>query len=63
MKLRLRDRVQALNTVRERQKIISTEDSDQDIVGVVRQGKDAFGAILAALWRRARTGARKQLCQ
>jgi excinuclease ABC subunit C len=38
---RLRDRVQALNTVRERQKIISTEDSDQDIVGVVRQGPDA----------------------
>ena len=38
---RLRDRVQALNTVRERQKIISTEDSDQDIVGVVRQGEDA----------------------
>jgi excinuclease ABC subunit C len=38
---RLRDRIQALNTVRERQKIISTEDSDQDIVGVVRQGQDA----------------------
>jgi excinuclease ABC subunit C len=38
---RLRDRVQALNTVRERQKIISTEDSDEDIVGVVRQGQDA----------------------
>ncbi|HWM79014.1 MAG TPA: excinuclease ABC subunit UvrC, partial [Methylomirabilota bacterium] len=38
---RLRDRVQALNTVRERQKIISTEDSDQDIIGVVRQGHDA----------------------
>jgi len=38
---RLRDRVQALNTVRERQKIISTEDSDQDIVGCVRQGGDA----------------------
>jgi excinuclease ABC subunit C len=38
---RLRDRVQALNTVRERQKIISTEDSDLDIVGVVRQGQDA----------------------
>jgi len=38
---RLRDRVQALNTVRERQKIISTEDSDQDIVGIVRQGQDA----------------------
>jgi excinuclease ABC subunit C len=38
---RLRDRVQALNTVRERQKIISTEDADQDIVGIVRQGQDA----------------------
>ena len=38
---RLRDRVQALNTVRERQKIISTEDSDLDIVGLVRQGGDA----------------------
>jgi excinuclease ABC subunit C len=38
---RLRDRVQALNTVRERQKIISTEDSDLDIVGLVRQGHDA----------------------
>ena len=38
---RLRDRVQALNTVRERQKIISTEDSDLDIVGLVRQGADA----------------------
>ena len=38
---RLRDRVQALNTVRERQKIISTEDSDLDIVGCVRQGPDA----------------------
>ena len=38
---RLRDRVQALNTVRERQKIISTEESDLDIVGLVRQGHDA----------------------
>src|SRR5882724_9572877 len=38
---RLRDRVQALNTVLERQKIISTEDSDLDIVGLVRQGHDA----------------------
>jgi excinuclease ABC subunit C len=37
----LRDRIQALNTVRERQKIISTEETDQDIVGVVRQGPDA----------------------
>src|SRR5215510_12047168 len=37
----LRDRIQALNTVRERQKIISTSEADQDIVGVVRQGPDA----------------------
>jgi excinuclease ABC subunit C len=37
----LRDQIQALNTVRERQKIISTDDVDQDIVGVVRQGSDA----------------------
>ncbi len=37
----LRDQIQALNTVRERQKIISTEEADQDIVGVVRQGPDA----------------------
>jgi excinuclease ABC subunit C len=37
----LRDRIQALNKVRERQKIISTEEVDQDIVGVVRQGSEA----------------------
>jgi excinuclease ABC subunit C len=37
----IRDRVQALNTVRERQKIISTEETDQDIVGLVRQGGEA----------------------
>jgi excinuclease ABC subunit C len=37
----LRDQIQGLNTVRERQKIISTEEGDQDIVGVVRQGADA----------------------
>ncbi len=37
----LRDQIQALNTVRERQKIISTEEADQDIVGAVRQGADA----------------------
>jgi excinuclease ABC subunit C len=37
----LRDQVQALNTVRERQKIISTELVDQDVIGVVRQGTDA----------------------
>src|SRR5439155_6314177 len=37
----LRDQIQALNTVREHQKIISTEEAEQDIVGVVRQGTDA----------------------
>jgi excinuclease ABC subunit C len=37
----LRDQIQALNKVRERQKIVSTEQEDQDIVGVVRQGSDA----------------------
>ncbi|HXH81569.1 MAG TPA: excinuclease ABC subunit UvrC, partial [Candidatus Tectomicrobia bacterium] len=37
----LRDQIQALNTVRERQKIISTEPVDQDVIGVVRQGNDA----------------------
>jgi excinuclease ABC subunit C len=37
----LRDQVQALNTVRERQKIISTDQVDQDVLGVVRQGPDA----------------------
>ena len=37
----LRDQIQALNTVREHQKIISTEEAEQDIVGVVRQGADA----------------------
>src|SRR5262249_14883999 len=37
----LRDQIQAINTVRERQKIISTEETDQDVVGVVRQGPDA----------------------
>jgi excinuclease ABC subunit C len=37
----LRDQIQALNTVRERQKIISTDPVDQDVVGVVRQGTDA----------------------
>jgi excinuclease ABC subunit C len=37
----LRDQIQALNLVRERQKIISTEETDQDILGVVRQGADA----------------------
>ncbi|HLC42932.1 MAG TPA: excinuclease ABC subunit UvrC [Methylomirabilota bacterium] len=33
----LRDRVQALNKVRERQKIISTSQEDQDLIGLVRQ--------------------------
>jgi len=37
----LRDQIQSLNKVRERQKIISTEDVDQDIIGVVREGADA----------------------
>src|SRR5205807_8911073 len=37
----LRDQIQSLNKVRERQKIISTDDVDQDVVGVVRQGRDA----------------------
>lgn len=37
----LRDQIQSLNVVRERQKIISTEPVDQDVVGVVRQGADA----------------------
>src|SRR5262245_60390439 len=37
----LRDQIQSLNKVRERQKIISTDEVDQDVVGVVRQGSDA----------------------
>ncbi len=37
----LRDQIQSLNKVRERQKIISTDEVDQDVVGVVRQGDDA----------------------
>ncbi len=37
----LRDQIQALHKVRERQKIISIGQEDQDIVGVVRQGSDA----------------------
>jgi excinuclease ABC subunit C len=37
----LRDQIQALNTVRERQKIISTEPEDQDIIGLARQGSEA----------------------
>src|SRR4029453_14903535 len=34
----LRDQIQSLNKVRERQKIISTEEVDQDVIGVVRRG-------------------------
>jgi excinuclease ABC subunit C len=37
----LRDQIQSLKKVLERQKIISTEEVDQDVVGVVRQGADA----------------------
>jgi excinuclease ABC subunit C len=37
----LRDQIQSLNKVRERQKIISTDLVDQDVIGVVRQGADA----------------------
>src|SRR5258705_9658622 len=37
----LRDQIQSLNKVRERQKIISTDDVDQHVTGVVRQGSDA----------------------
>jgi len=37
----LRDQIQSLNKVRERQKIISTEQIDQDVIGLVRQGNDA----------------------
>ena len=37
----LRDQIQSLNKVRERQKIISTDELDQDVLGVVRQGDDA----------------------
>jgi excinuclease ABC subunit C len=37
----LRDQVQSLNRVRERQKIISVDEVDQDVIGVVRQGGDA----------------------
>ncbi|MGH7322453.1 MAG: excinuclease ABC subunit UvrC [Candidatus Rokuibacteriota bacterium] len=37
----LRDQIQALNTVREHQKIISTDQADQDIVGLARQGSEA----------------------
>ena len=37
----LRDQVQSLNKVRERQKIISIEQVDQDVIGLVRQPNEA----------------------
>jgi excinuclease ABC subunit C len=37
----IRDQVQALNRVRESQKIISTEPEDQDLLGLARQGSEA----------------------
>ncbi len=37
----LRDQIQALHKVRESQKIISTDQEDQDIVGLARQGSEA----------------------
>jgi len=37
----LRDQIQSLNRVRERQKIISVDELDQDVLGVVRQGGEA----------------------
>jgi excinuclease ABC subunit C len=37
----LRDQIQSLKKVRERQKMISTEEVDQDVIGVVRQGSEA----------------------
>jgi len=37
----LRDQIQSLNKVRERQRIISTDMEDQDIIGLARQGGDA----------------------
>jgi excinuclease ABC subunit C len=37
----LRDQIQSLNKVRERQKIISIEQVDQDVIGLVRQGNEA----------------------
>jgi excinuclease ABC subunit C len=37
----LRDQIQSLKKVLERQKIISTEEVDEDVIGVVRQGADA----------------------
>ncbi len=37
----LRDQIQSLNTVRESQKIISTDLEDQDLIGLARQGSEA----------------------
>jgi excinuclease ABC subunit C len=37
----LRDQIQSLNKVRERQKIISIEQVDQDVIGLVRQANEA----------------------
>jgi excinuclease ABC subunit C len=37
----LRDQIQSLNKVRERQKIISIEPVDQDVIGLVRQANEA----------------------
>ncbi|HEV8307863.1 MAG TPA: excinuclease ABC subunit UvrC [Methylomirabilota bacterium] len=37
----LRDQIQALHKVRESQKIISTEQEDQDLLGLARQGSEA----------------------
>jgi excinuclease ABC subunit C len=37
----LRNRIQALHRVRERQKMISTVEVDQDVMGLVRQGGEA----------------------
>src|ERR1044072_3317415 len=42
----LRDQIQSLKKVLERQKIISTEEVDEDVVGVVRQGADARVELL-----------------
>src|SRR5215813_13313510 len=41
----LRDQIQSLNKVRERQKIISIDEVDQDVIGVVRQGNDACAEL------------------
>jgi excinuclease ABC subunit C len=54
----LRDQVQALNTVRERQKIISVEPEDQDILGLARQGSEACVQIFFV--RRGRCSAARR---